>query len=301
MFTRQAPNIAESLFLSGLPQASVAAAQNLLGQCRAFIEHRGPIRFDYTNPLFRLIPSSAAPINNHGSGPPPEDFPPEEPGPEEEEIGDDPLNPRRPQNPTPVEHDPIQQPPLAGPGEGDPGDPGRAGGGREYRAGSYIGITKRYKTVSVLNDDQRRHAVWPSGLSAAGEIGSVDYRSEARDELFKIIPRGGDNSFIELEIQDRPRESLWRLYVKNLKLTTFVTAVNYDSESSQIVIEKKSAWVFNPQEVENTYISLVDVEYLTDATLGASTLDFTKKTAKVIAPEEDAETVSIPLAECPAP
>lgn len=301
MFTRQAPNIAESLFLSGLPQASVAAAQNLLGQCRAFIEHRGPIRFDYTNPNFRLITAPISGINNHGSGPAPDQFPPDEPGPEEDETGDDPNNPRRPQNPAPPEHDPIQPGPPPGPGEGDPGDPGRAGGGREYRPGSYIGITKRFKTVYVHNDDTRRHTVWPSGLTEPNVINSVGFRAEVRDEDFEVVDLASDKNVIDLDIIERTQETLWRLYVRDLHPVSIVTNVLYDSENAQIVIEKKTALVFKPADAAGTSIELVDVEYMTDATLGAGGLEFTKKTARVIAPETDADPVIIPLAECPEP
>lgn len=297
MFTRQAPNIAESLFLSGLPQASVAAAQNLLGQCRAFIEHRGPVRFDYSNPNFRLITPSSAPINNHGSGPPPDDFPDDDAGPEEDEGGDDPLDPKRPQDPNPVEHQPVQPAPPPGPGEGEPRGAGGAGR-REYRAGSYISITKRFKTIYVNNDDERRHAVWPVGLTEANTINSVNFNSEVRDEDFELIARGADNNVIDLDIIERAQETLFRLYVKYLKPVEIVTGVEYDSEGEQILITKKSALVFKPADIAGTSIPLVAVEYLTDATLGATTLDFTKKTAKVFSPEEDAETVSIPLADC---
>lgn len=300
MFTRQAPNIAESLFLSGLPQASVAAAQNFIGQCRAFIEHRGPIRFDYTNPNFRLITASAAPINNHGSGPPPDEFPGEEPGPEEDENGEDPLNPRRPQKPEPPEHNPNQPPPPPGPGEGEPRGPGEAGR-RDYRPGSYIGITKRFKTIYVNHDDERRHTVWPNGRTEADVINSVDFRAEVRDENFEIVDLASDKNVIDLDIIERTKETLWRLYVRDLHPVDIVTNVLYDSENAQIVVEKKTALVFKPTDTAGTTIELVDVEYLTDATLGASTLDFTKKTVRAISPEANVAAVSVPLAECPAP
>lgn len=303
MFTRQAPNIAEALFLSGIPQASVAAAQNLLGQCRARIEHRGPVRFDYTNPNFRLITPQNSLISNHGNGPPPEEFPPEDPGPEEDETNTNPLKPPRPQPPEPVEQAPRQPPPPPGPGEG--GGPGAARafpGGNKYTEGDYIEILPRRKAISLRANDARRHPVWPVALTRPQEVGSVDYRTEARDEDFQIIPFG--TGFVELDIQERTQQTLWRLYVKHLEPVELVTNVELETDmagNSQLTVSRVSGYIFRPQPLADGVIALSDVDYLTDVTLGPTSLDFSVESARVFSPVNTEATISIPLAECPAP
>lgn len=291
MFTRQAPNIAESLFLSGLPQAAVAAAQNFVGQCRAAIEHRGPVQFDYTNPRFRFISPQFAPINPHGNGPAPQNFPEEDPGPEEE-----PAKPIRPQNPSPPEHAPEQPGPRPGPGEEEPWDPGLAGN-RDYRPGSYIGITKRSKTVFVQHDDSRRHPVWPAGRTVPNEIGSVKFRSETRDENFEVLRANAQDTFLEIEIQERTRETLWRLWVKKLKQRDIITNIYLDPEGGAITVVKESAWVFDPTPLPDDGIALGSIQYVSDVTLGATDLEFTRRSA-VVFTSDDADVVTIPLADC---
>ena len=95
MFTRQAPQINESLWQGGLSPAQAHAITNLLGQCRATLEHRGPIIIDYTSPNMRLVtpeiakfefpdiqlqPPEAIPPRPDGL-PPIEELPPWEPDP----------------------------------------------------------------------------------------------------------------------------------------------------------------------------------------------------------------------------
>ena len=80
MFTRQAPSLANSLIQGGMPAQQASTLQNLMGQCRAPLEHRGPVRFDYTRQKMRQInqgPGQEAPRRS-GGGPPPDQFPPEE-------------------------------------------------------------------------------------------------------------------------------------------------------------------------------------------------------------------------------
>ena len=62
MFTRQAQQINESLWQGGLSAAQSHAIANLLGQCRQTLEHRGPVKIDYTSPEMKLISPEAAQI-----------------------------------------------------------------------------------------------------------------------------------------------------------------------------------------------------------------------------------------------
>lgn len=55
MFTRVAPALHTALWQGGLSPAMASQVQNLLGQCRAPLVHRGPISVDYTNPNMRQI------------------------------------------------------------------------------------------------------------------------------------------------------------------------------------------------------------------------------------------------------
>lgn len=55
MFTRQAPQLHTALWLGGLSPAMASQVQNLLGQCRQQIEHRGPISVNNTLPEPRKV------------------------------------------------------------------------------------------------------------------------------------------------------------------------------------------------------------------------------------------------------
>ena len=55
MFTRAAPQIAQSLWQGGLSPAQAHVVTNALGQCRAPLIHRGPVQIDYTSPDMKLI------------------------------------------------------------------------------------------------------------------------------------------------------------------------------------------------------------------------------------------------------
>ena len=120
MFTRQAPQINESLWQGGLSPAQAHAITNLLGQCRATLEHRGPIIIDYTSPNMKLVtpeiakfefpdiqlqPPEAIPPRPDGM-PPMEELPPWSPdpfppptGPEYPGTGNRPGIPTYPENP----------------------------------------------------------------------------------------------------------------------------------------------------------------------------------------------------------
>lgn len=71
MFTRQAPQLHTALWLGGLSPAMASQVQNLLGQCRQQIEHRGPISVNNTLPEPRKVTPEQAKIqanviNNFG-------------------------------------------------------------------------------------------------------------------------------------------------------------------------------------------------------------------------------------------
>ena len=87
MFTQQAPSLANNLMHSGMPAQQASTVQNLMGQCRAPLVHRGPVKFDYTRQNMRQNNGGAgrevSPYK--GGGPPPDQFPPEEE--EQEEQG----------------------------------------------------------------------------------------------------------------------------------------------------------------------------------------------------------------------
>jgi hypothetical protein len=297
MFTRQAANIAQALYLSGIPQASAAAAQNLMGQCRGFIEHRGPVRFDYTNPNFRLITPPLAPLTSGGgSGPPPEDFPPQDPGPSEEEQGEDPLDPPRPQDPEPPEHRRPQQPPFPGPGEGEPGF---WSGTKDYYESDYTRINKRLRTISVRATDLRRHAVFPLNLNRANTFHSVDFKAHNFENGQRVDPLN-PNARVTLEIEDRRDETAWNLRIKNLEVVDVLTDVALEQAVGgdwQLKFTKRSVRAFSPDPAVFVTFTMQSVNCLTDANLTPGSLDFPATQAWVLKTEAGTDA-SVPLADC---
>ena len=104
MFTRQAQQLNNNLWQGGLSPAQADAIANLLGQCRAPIEHRGPIQIDYTIPDMKLItPEVGDVVLPEIQLQPPEILPPRPPSPTfqppetPEPYTPDPLPPPRPQ------------------------------------------------------------------------------------------------------------------------------------------------------------------------------------------------------------
>ena len=301
MFTRQAANISQALYLSGLSQASAAAAQNLLGQCRATIEHRGPVRFDYTNPNFQLITPPLAPLApGGGSGPGPESFPPVDPGPDEDEGGDSPRDgntPKPPKEPAPTEHKTPQPPPPDGPGEGAPVTwPGT----RDYYESHFIRINKRERTISVRANDLKRHSVFPLDLNKGNTIHSVDFFA-VNYENEQLVNAEDPNAKITLKVEDKRDDTTWTLKVRNLESIQILTSVELIKNSDdawQLQFTKRSAHVFAPGPITYETFVMEDVNTLNEATLGSESLDFPATKVWVFKTDEG-DDATIPLAECP--
>ena len=62
MFSRQTPTLDNALWQGGLSAAQAHVISNALGQCRATLEHRGPIAIDYSSPDMKLIKPELAQI-----------------------------------------------------------------------------------------------------------------------------------------------------------------------------------------------------------------------------------------------
>ena len=167
MFTRQAPQINESLWQGGLSPAQAHAITNLLGQCRATLEHRGPIIIDYTSPNMKLVtpeiakfefpdiqlqPPEAIPPRPDGM-PPIEELPPWSPdpfppptGPEYPGTGNRPGIPTYPENPGGGNGN--------GNGNCDCSDGTDGKDGDKVKQGDYIKITgTNPKVINLDHDD----------------------------------------------------------------------------------------------------------------------------------------------------
>lgn len=290
MFTRQAANLAQTLFLSGMPQAAVAGAQSILGQCTASLEHRGPVKLDYTRPCSRMLTQS-----NASACPdlPPESFPPLPIGPELAEAGDDPLNPERPKTPLPVEHDLLRPPALPGPGEGNRppllGEPPLPGG--NHLPGEYISIDRRLRTISVNANDRRRHAAFPIDRNRPNRFHSLNYTSE-------VVKNDDNGDPLEISIVERLNSTQWKLIIRKLKQIDIVTDVTYSGGT--ISIAKKTAYVFAPEDISDGVIELNPFTFLSGAELTAAGLEFTAGTGYAFSIEA-IEDVVVPAEECPAP
>ena len=62
MFSRQTPTLDNALWQGGLSPAQAHVIANALGQCRATLDHRGPVQIDYTSPDMKLIMPEPAQI-----------------------------------------------------------------------------------------------------------------------------------------------------------------------------------------------------------------------------------------------
>jgi len=132
--------------------------QNLLGQCRSPLVHRGPIQVDYTRPGMSLIDPESGKFQfpkiedigkEEDEKPPPED--------------DQPPPPDRPLPP----FDPPQDFP---PPEGPP-----PGGGENLGAGDYIEIINQ--TIHLKHRDRSRGALGRNCTFQNGVVRAVDFRA----------------------------------------------------------------------------------------------------------------------------
>ena len=233
MFTRQAPNLNNSLMLGGVAPPQAFETTQLLGNCRQTLVHRGPIEIDYTSPLMRLITPEMAKLQfpNIRSQPPeskPKPKPKEEGPPEEPE---DPLDgPQVPDKPT------------------NPGDPGGGGGdppsSSVYTEGQYIEVNEEERNIRLrANDGEgRRHCVFPSSFNVANAIHAVDYSVEPNSPG----QDGIGQEFIKLSITDKARETVWKLEYA-LTQVTYLKDLRIDLENLKLYIDRETAWVFSPE------------------------------------------------------
>lgn len=236
MFTYQSPQINQALWLSGLSNQSVSAFQNLVGQCRAPLVHRGPITFDYTRPEMRLItPESRV-------GKPPFEEPFEEPQNFPEQPEEDPLEPEMPPGKRKGPFLPPEHFPFDPPQEGNDGPDRRAPENKEYKAGPYINIDN--KVISLKADDIRRHCVFPVGKNTRDKIGGVDFIGKATPE-----------DYIGLSIKDNRLDTTFTVELKKLELVEFVHSV--ELTATGLMFYKKQAWVFEPQDITSDLINVV--------------------------------------------
>lgn len=249
MFTYQSPQINQALWLSGLSNQSVAAFQNLIGQCRAALEHRGPVKFDYTKPEMRLIqPGGGA--GNFGGGPldGPQTFPAEpDEQPEEPAMPVPGHDPMPGNNWLPPEHNANEPPQGGNDGPGPQDKDKRKQLNPEPQADNYLRAKNWVLSLSAA--DRRRHCVFPNGKNANGTVHSVDFKAE------NILPR-----FIELTIKDNPLDTTFMLDVIDLEQIEIVTDVELDTTATPpaIVFHKVSGWVFDPQTITSDTIEITD-------------------------------------------
>lgn len=158
MFSRQAPAIHTALWLGGLSPAMASQVQNLLGQCRAQLVHRGPLTLDYTRPSMRLVTPESAKFQY----PQLEDVgqPPEEEEEEEEEVGEEPP-PGDPPFPPPQQ---FPEPPDA-----------PAPANQNLKAGDYIDIAQ--DLIHLKHFDQGRGALGRNCTFQQGEVKGVVYET----------------------------------------------------------------------------------------------------------------------------
>jgi hypothetical protein len=206
MFTRQAPALHQALLLGGLSPAMASQAQNLLGQCRQGLVHRGPIEIDRTTPDMRLIDPTTARMRfpQLDDVIPPDERPEEE---EEEDGGDPPGGP------------PLFPPNITINNYYDNG--GGGGGGPAVQAGEYIAVNNN--AVSL------RNRIFPQGRTCTFQKGEV--RAVALDTRNISAALKGNqvaNDHIELKWDENaPERTVLKYGIKNLKQYRIVTAVEF--------------------------------------------------------------------------
>lgn len=234
MFTRQAPALHTALWQGGLSPASASQIQNLLGQCRQTLVHRGPIQIDYTSPQMRLITPEIAAFR----------FPNLKLNPPEVVGKKRPI----PGEPPPEEAPPPPQPPPLPPPTRpiDPGDePGGGGGGGKpirYTEGEYIGIDNNEVRVRV--DDSRRHCVFPDGKNVNNTINSIDLKAESNEP-----------ERIKFTVTDNERDTTFKIKAF-LTQFTYVKSVTLDETNGKIYIERGTAYGFDVADTDPQDIPL---------------------------------------------
>lgn len=133
MFSRQTPTLDNALWQGGISAAQAHVISNALGQCRATLDHRGPVQIDYTSPDMKLILPSAAQVQFPTIQlQPPEAIPPEPELPDLPDFVPEELPPFDPP-PLPPPNFPdypsFGPPPLPPPFPGNGGNIDTGGGG----------------------------------------------------------------------------------------------------------------------------------------------------------------------------
>lgn len=241
MFSRQAPLLGESLFLSGMSPAVASTVQNLLGQCRAPLVHRGPITLDYTQPSMRKItPEIARHQFPSLRIPEPETFGPKDP--EDETQEDPPTNPDTPFTPDEHYHTNIQNF-----SNNFANNFFFFNNGQSYFPGDYIDID-RNRNVHLKYRDNKRHCVYPTNLNALDIVHSVDFLTD--------VPY--HKNFFQLDITDNPKDTTWKLTVSELQQIEVVTGVSLNLASKELSFDRKKVWVFKPEALPPYVIPLSD-------------------------------------------
>ena len=262
MFTRQAPNIGTSLLLGGLSAPQASEMQNLLGNCRQTLVHRGPVELDYTRPNMRLITPELAKFHfpSFRFDPPevprkkkPDEDPPPDVAPDEP-LGPDPEAPQAPQDPQ------------------DPSDPQY-----EYTAGDYIDITDR--KVSLKHNDARRHCVFPTNFNVQNTVNSVEFKVVLPKNVSETP--GKNSNSIKLSIEEKPRETLWKLDYKLTEIT-YVKNVRLDVCAMELHFERGTAKVFDPQDATPAVIPLTTCDTALQSPLVIATEESTNATSYTI-------------------
>lgn len=210
MFTRQAPAIHTALWLGGVSPAMASQVQNLLGQCRQPLVHRGPISVDYTSPAMRLIDPEAARTQ----------FPEiEDIGPEDERPGEEEDNPPPPDPPLPPFRPPEVFPP--------PPDP--PGGGQNLGPGDYIEIINQ--NIHLKHKDLTRGALGRNCTFQQGIVRAVVY--ETKNVNNQLAGEQSPDDHIHLAWDEtQAGRTVLEYGIKNLKKIRVVTDVGFYPEGT---------------------------------------------------------------------
>lgn len=229
MFTQQSPQVATALWQGGLSAQSAAAVQNLIGQCRAPLVHRGPVTLDYTSPQMRLItPQILQQYFGGGGGafplPEPQTFP----------------SPRRPTDPpeppwfNPTDFTPTEHRPPSIPDGPTIYNTNNYAAGQAYKAGPYIDI--KDNEISLRNRDSALHCVFKfsGGQKVVGSVSFVPKYNETNEEFLKlVILERGDTTEFDLQSMD-------------LEQITVLTGASI--EDGYLTFSAKTLYAWKPEE-----------------------------------------------------
>lgn len=235
MFTEQSPQIATALWQGGLSAQSANAVQNLIGQCRAPLVHRGPLTIDYTRQDMRLITPE---IYNYY-------FPPGGGGGLPGPIEPGGVPPQRPEEP-PWQGQPWQPPEHEPPviiNEGPTIINNFGGGQTGIQPGPYIEV--QGNQVSLKNKDKQLHCVFKDGF-----VDSKDFKAKNTD-----ISR----PYVSLDIREQATETEWELKVGRIESLSIITNVELTPEN-ELKFERSTGYVFFPQEEPSIYLETTPCE-----------------------------------------